>query len=247
MGFQKGHKNFNVKKEQPQEEAVEEAAEAVLGGRKIDPEIEAEMRRLLSEYNAKAQVQPTQTPIHPTEFREVPNYHLPQVEDGSVTPVKVGQNMSRGDNLKLAKNPTSSYVITMLFGNGTMEHYVIETKENFFILNKKRYHLNKTLGWYDVNFKNNRLIYFEEYVEPIEHGVKFDGDKTFLYITPSNMQPVMEMEYVKILSQSAELTKWLKILIFIGIASLCLMLINTIIFVVQSGILQSLMKGVKGG
>jgi len=186
----------------------------------------------------------------PTEFagyKQGNNHQTPEVTNGTARRVATGEGMNWKDKGKLQKNPTSTYVVTMLFGNATCEHYVIDTSDNFFVINKKRYHLNKLLGWYDVNFHQNRLIFYEDYVEPIEPRIKIEGDKAYLYITPSNMKQVMEMEYVKILSQSAELTKWLKILIFICIGILALSLINTIVFIAQSGVFQGIMKGVKGG
>ncbi len=230
MTFEKGHPNYR------------KVVPAAATNDEIKQQVEAEVNRLFGEIIPEP-------PIPPPKFRYVPNNtSMPIVEDGRVKMVEKGGGFNWRQKLRLGKNPTTTYVVTILFGNATCEHYIIETQKNYFEINKRRYHLNKVLAFYDVNFHQDRLIYFEDYVEPIEPSkVHIEGDKAFLTITPDNMKEVLEMEYVTVLSKSAELTKWLKILIFLTIASLGLALINTIIFIAQSGILQNISRGVTGG
>lgn len=162
--------------------------------------------------------------------------------DGKVKPVKRGDGYKFFSKRKMNTNPTTTYLITMLFGNGTMKHLVLEGKGFVFTYNKRKYHLNKTLSWYDVNHHQNRLMYYEDYAEPLNRAIHCDGDKKYLSITPDNITDVMAMEYVKVLSQSQQLSKWLKIAVFLMIANLALSFLNTLIFVLQSGILGGLLR-----
>lgn len=162
--------------------------------------------------------------------------------DGKAKKAKKGEGFSFWKKRKLGSNPTSTFMLTFMYGNGTLKHLVLEGKGNVFTLNKRKYHLAKEKSWYDVNNHQNRLFYYEDYPEPLNRSVFIDGDKRFLSITPDNLQDVMGMEYVKVLSQSQQLSKWLKIAVFLMIANLGLTLINTLIFVLQSGILKGVLK-----
>lgn len=163
--------------------------------------------------------------------------------DGKVKKAKRGDGFGFLQQRKMNASPTSTYLVSILFGNGTIKHIVLEGKGNIFTYNKRKYHLNKSQSWYDVNHHQNRLIYYEDYAEPLNRQIYVDGDRRYLSITPDNMQEVMAMEYVKVLSQSQQLSKWLKIAVFLMIANLALTFINTLIFVLQSGILSGLVKG----
>lgn len=242
MVFQKGHKPYNTKRE-----------EAPMS---TDDEIEALFAKI-EDIKVPEEKAP-ELPVPPT-----PPPELQQPEDDViVTEVlmddgakdKVGfagkvKKTERGDGFgfmqkrKMDGSPTSIYLITMLFGNGTMKHLVIEGKGNIFTYNKRKYHLNKALCWYDVNYHQNRLLFFEDYVEPLNNKLHCVGDRRFLSVTPDNIQEMLEMEYVKVLAQSQQLSRWLKIAVFLMIANLAISGINTLVFILQSGVL----RGIAGG
>lgn len=183
----------------------------------------------------------------------IPNYQLPVLEEGKATFQKQEAGIGWKQKMTLRRNPTSTYLITMFFGNGTCEHFVLKTTSLFFRhgKNKDTYHLNKTQGIYDVNEKQHRFFYHEDFAEPLQFKtiVKEGGNEAYAFITPENLEPYINMEYVKVLAKLPEITKWLKILIFLSIAILCLLVIIVIVFIAQSGIFQQLgaqLQGVTG-
>jgi hypothetical protein len=166
---------------------------------------------------------------------------------GSVTKPKKLFEFGWCQKRDLNKNPTTTFIATMLYGNGTCDHFVIKTKEQIFYWKNRYYHLNKNKVFYDVNCKQNRLFYYEDYVEPLDTNIYAEGDKAFLKITPSNLKSVFEMEYVKVISQSQQLTKWIKIAVYLIIANLFFTGIMVLIMIVQSGIFSKLSLAAGGG
>ncbi len=157
-------------------------------------------------------------------------------------PIEKGAGFGFFKKMKMYRNPSITYLITMLYGNGTMKHFIILTTKDMFTLNKKKYHLNKNEGWYDINFHQHRLMYHVDYVEPINKELKIEGDKAYMSLNPENIEPVLSMEYIKVLSQSQTLTKWIKMVLLFVVIILALNFINVIVFVLQSGIFKGLMS-----
>jgi hypothetical protein len=184
------------------------------------------------------------------DFVEIPNFHIPIVEDGKVKVAKKHSGLKFWQKVKLNRNPLTTYLVTMIYGNATVEHFVLETSSNFFTHGKKlKYHLNKTKCLWDSNEKQNRLYYHVDCVEPLEFQEihKITGlNEAYASITPQNLEPIIKMEFVRLIAEGPELSRMVKICLFLLIAVLGLLIIIVIIFIAQSGIFQQMASGLKG-
>lgn len=212
-------------------------------------------RRLREQIDAKIAQLEKDTTFKVSEFKEVHSGELPVVDDGNGKSKRAEQQrgLSFGDKMKLNRNPLTTYLITMYYGNATCEHFVLECNSNFMTHRKKKYHLDKTQAVWDANEKSNRLFYHENFVEPLQFKTiitETGEDEAYVAVTPENLEPIIKMEFVRLIAEGPELSKMVKIVMFLCIAILGLLLIIVIIFIAQSGIFQQLgaqLQGVAGG
>jgi hypothetical protein len=54
------------------------------------------------------------------DFVEIPNFHIPIVEDGKVKVAKKHSGLKFWQKVKLNRNPLTTYLITMIYGNATV-------------------------------------------------------------------------------------------------------------------------------
>ena len=203
----------------------------------LDP-IEEELERLID------------SPTEPTKIPDlIPKTPEKEAETTTIISAK-HQGLKTGDKLKLDKNPTTTYLVTMIFGNGSCEHLVSEPDIlGFFKHRKKKYHINQKNCIWDSNENNNRLFFHENYVEPLEIKeiiTSENENRMIAYVTPENVDGVIKMESVRLIAEGPDLQKWVKIGTFVSIAVLCLLLIIVIIFVAQSGIFQQIGASLQG-
>ena len=213
--------------------------------------INEEVEKLIAEAELPT---PPIPPALSKEIAEVRDELLPTsvpitVEDGSAKVAEKHQGLSWRQKIKLSRSPTKTYLVTMFYGNGSCEHFVVETTSHFFSHGKnKKYHINKTLCLWDANENTYHLYYHEDQVEPL--GFKLihveEGTDTMMAsVTPENLDSVIKMEFVRLIAEGPELGKMMRIMLFLGIATLGLLLIITIIFIVQSGALQAITQNIQ--
>jgi hypothetical protein len=204
----------------------------------VDAEFGKEMESLLKEV--------------PKELPDLPPAQIPtKVDDQEIVAVAKHQGLKWGFKRKLKKNPTKSYLITMIYGNSSCNHFVGIPNANGFIKHRKKlYHINQKLCVWDANENNNRVYFHENYVEPLEiKEVTVDGAESpsyMTYVTPENVGPVIRMESVRLIAEGPDLQKWLRITTFVSIAVLCILVIILIVFIAQSGIFAQLSQGLRG-
>ena len=145
---------------------------------------------------------------------------IPTVEEGTVKEVNEQDKLSFMDKWKLKRKPQTSFVITMLFSNGTMKTFVIVASSEVFKYRKRWYYLRFEEGYYDLSHKEQHLLYHEDFAVPLGRQMYKDGDKAWFTVTPDNLKPLVEMEVVKALVSSTELNKYLKMIMIISISSL---------------------------
>jgi hypothetical protein len=168
-------------------------------------------------------------------------------------PAPEPQKVAQKNVFKLAwnkkpKNQFTAYPITMFYGNGTMEHFVVESGSQFFIHGKdKKYHLDTNKVIWDVFTHENRLFYHENSVEPIEFKTihTSEGDQTFAAVTPQNLAAIIRMEFVRIFTEN-ELDRLIRYCLYVGLACLGILIIIVIVMVAQSGMFQQLGATIKG-
>jgi hypothetical protein len=149
---------------------------------------------------------------------------------------------------KQPKNQFTAYPITMFYGNGTMEHFVVESGSRFFTHSKdKKYHLDTNKVIWDVFSHENRLFYHENSVEPIEFKTiqTSEGDQTFAAVTPQNLAAIIRMEFVRIFTEN-ELDRLIRYCLYVGLACLGILIIMVIVMVAQSGLFQQMSQAVQG-
>lgn len=189
----------------------------------------------------EALIELIKTDIPIPKEKPLPTPPTPPEPPYPVRMIKQNEKLKLKEKIKLMLKPTQTFLVTMFFANGTTTHFVIEAKEHFFKYKKKKYHINPDVAWYDINFHQSRLFYYIDYLEPLDKTIYCDGNKSYLKITPDSIEPLIEMEYIKVLSQSQQLTKWIKMAIFLLIIVLGLSFVNTIVFLLQSGIMEGVL------
>ena len=155
------------------------------------------------------------------------------------------------DKRKLAGRPTTTYIVTMIFGNGSCKHFVVEPdKLGFFTYLKKKYHLNQKNCIWDANNNTNRFYFHENYVEPVEFkeiNVELtDETRMITSVTPENIDGVIKMESLRLIAEGPDLQRWVKIGVFVSIGVAVLLGIILIIFLAQSGIFQQMSGAIRG-
>jgi hypothetical protein len=167
------------------------------------------------------------------EFREtLKKPELPQVESGTAKEIKHHKGLSFWDKKKLKDKPDQSFLIEMIFSNGTSRTFVIATKSELFTYKKKTYYLRYQDAVFDLTNREWKLIYHDDHSTPIQKEIVMqrdpDSDKPEAYFSvhPSNLKPIIRMEYVKALAESQEISKYFKIMIFVMAFGILLTAIN---------------------
>lgn len=115
---------------------------------------------------------------------------------------------------------SSSYIVTMMFNNGTLKTFVVQTTKSTFMANKKTYFLYYEESWFDISMNQYHLFYHENFAVPINREVEQRGDERFFVVKPENLKPLIDFEYVKILAGNIGLDKALRTLIVLAIITL---------------------------
>lgn len=141
---------------------------------------------------------------------------LPTVKDGGqVREIKQGEKISMRDKIKMGRSGETSWVITMLFSNGTCRQFVISTTQELFKYRKRWYHLRYENSWFDLSFKYYRLFFFDDYVEPLDTEIIRKGNDSWWSVTPDNVKGFTRQQHIKNITES-EITRWLKIITVIA-------------------------------
>lgn len=147
-----------------------------------------------------------------------------EIPETKIREVKKLEKIKFRDRIKLKRRPEISFLVTMLFSNGTIKHFVVTTKEEIFTYKKRTYYLKYTDAWFDLSHNQYRLFFFDDYPVPIDREIVKKGGEHWFSVTPQNLKPLVKMEYVKALANAHELSKFLKF-------TLLLMIVNTLILV----------------
>jgi len=152
------------------------------------------------------------------------------VVDGTCKEVKRSRNMlQRGKHMinlgimgrrKLRSKPEHSYIIEMMFSNGTSKTFVITTDKNTFTMKGKTYYLYYEESWFNLSMNQYELKYHEGSAVPINREIIKTGDENYFTVTPENLKDLIKFEYVKVLTGSGSFEKWVKILIIVCGATL---------------------------
>lgn len=153
-----------------------------------------------------------------TNDKKIIDSELPHVADGLVAEKKNWKKLKPWskeglpwrDRRKLKKKPEISFLIKMLFSNGTCKEFVISTSHETFTYKKRSYYLKYDDAYFNLTQNQFELTYFDDCSVPINKSIKYEGDKAFFSVTPENLKPLIDMNYVKVLASSADLDKYLK-------------------------------------
>lgn len=171
----------------------------------------------------------------------IPPLGLPEAKDCKVFEKKKYSRLAFWDRHKLRKSPEKAFLIKMLFSNGTCKEFVIIGKTETFTYNKRVYFLRYEDSWFNITQNQYELTYFDDYPVPIDRKILKQGDKAFWSVTPENLKPLIQMEYVKALATSEELLGKLKALFVFGIVQLCMMGIFLLILFSTRGLIKTAM------
>lgn len=114
------------------------------------------------------------------------------------------------DKRKLVNKPEYSYVVTMLFPNGTSRTFVLFCNKKTFEFNKYTYYLYDEESWFDLTMNQYHLFYHESHPIPLNREVVQTGDEHYFSVTPENLKELIAGEYVKILVKANQITDALK-------------------------------------
>lgn len=129
------------------------------------------------------------------------------------------EKLKLADKARMRLRPSSSFLVTMLFSNGTSRQFVVSTGKETFTYKGRTYFLRYEDAWFDLSYNQYRLMYFDDYPCPIDRKVTRKGDKSFWSVTAANLKPLIKMEYIKALAQAQELSRYLKMAMLFSILS----------------------------
>lgn len=137
---------------------------------------------------------------------------IPEVIDtgGSAREKKKYEKLSRWQRRKLKQYPATSFLIRMNFSNGTSREFVIKTRAEVFKYMKRWYYLRYEDSWFNLTQNQYELNYFDDYPVPLDRKIIKQGNKAYWSVTPDNLKPIIDMEYVKALASSQELDRYLR-------------------------------------
>jgi len=105
-------------------------------------------------------------------------------------------------NWRLNRHPDKSYIITMMFPNGTLKTWAIKTEKSTFQLGKKCFYLYTEESYFDLSLNQFHLYYNFNFCVPINREVQQMGTEAFFVCKPDNLKGVIDMEYVGRLASS---------------------------------------------
>ena len=117
-------------------------------------------------------------------------------------------------------HPEHSFIITMLFANGTLKTFVLNAKGTTFEMNKRTYHLFYEESWFDISLNQYHLFYHENLPVPINREISKQGDESYFNVNPDNLKDLLAGEYVKILVKANQITDALKTLTLLAFIQL---------------------------
>lgn len=160
----------------------------------------------------------------------LPFFHV----KAGVTEISKRQGLSKIDRWKLNKFPSHTFLIEMFFSNGTSKTWVIKTRKETFTYKKRTYYLRYADSWFNLSNNQYKLYYHEDFVVPIDREVaqlentdaETGFEKAYFSVTPHNVKPIIEYEYVGRLVSSETFNKWLKLSVILSAISLLLIVIH---------------------
>lgn len=144
---------------------------------------------------------------------------MPVVSSGVVAAMKRHFKFGWRDRLKMRRKPEQTYLVKMEFSNGTTRSWIITSSGETFRYKGRTYYLRYEDAMYNLDHKQYELRFHEDYAVPIDRAVQKMEDpkgsdevekRAFFSVTSHNLQPLLKMEYVKVLAQAQELSKYLK-------------------------------------
>ncbi len=118
-----------------------------------------------------------------------------------------------------------AYIITMMHNNGTMRTFVLKLKERTFTYKKKMYYVHYDESWFNITENHYQLFYHENHAIPINREITMTGKENWFNVTPENLKPLLQQEYVQKLATADELSRYLKIGLLIAIINIGLSVI----------------------
>lgn len=155
------------------------------------------------------------------------------VKAGTIRHKERHEKLSFMDKRKLGTYPDETFIILMIFSNGSCREFVIRSREEYFEYKGRSYYLRFEDNIFNITQRDYMLIYHEDYTVPIgkQIHVELDKDadtdekeKIWLSVTPHNLKSVVKMEYVKVLSQSQELNKYLRMVMMLSAGTIIISL-----------------------
>jgi len=145
--------------------------------------------------------------------------------------------------MKMKWWPEQTYLIEMLFSNGTIKQFIIRAKGETFMYKGRMYYLRYEDSYFDVTHKQNKLMYHEDFTVPMRKEIMKEKDPRdankfhpMFEVHPSALKEVLRMEYIKQLAQAGDLTKWLKMGLFLSAVNLLLMVLLLVMWARAQGI-----------
>ncbi len=130
------------------------------------------------------------------------------------------------DRIKLLRKPDKSFMITMLYNNGTSKTFVITTLKDVFEHKKGMYYIHYDESVYDLTQKQYHLYYQQNFPTPIRREIKEEGNSKWFTVKPENLKPLLRQEYVKTLAEANEISKYLKLSLLIAAIGVLISIAN---------------------
>ena len=125
--------------------------------------------------------------------------------------------------------PEETFLVEMIFSNGTTKEFIVRAKGETFTYKGKEYYLRFEDAYFDLNHKQNKLLFHEDFTVPLRKEIIKEKDpnnpKLFhplFEVHPSALKNLLDMEYIKQLTTD-DLSKYLKMSLLLSAITLLLM------------------------
>lgn len=139
--------------------------------------------------------------------------------------------LSYWDRRKLKRAPEFSYLITMMFPNGTCKTFVIKTQKSHFTMQGKTYALVAEECFFDITMNQMHLFYNSEFAIPINREIYCEKDEKEAYyqVKPNALKDIFDFEFIKFAVKGQGLVAWQKWLIGAGVFIVVIFIVIVVI------------------
>lgn len=163
-----------------------------------------------------------------------------EVEDGSIEEMTLKPEKGRKllklgfwEKHHLKKNAEHTFIVRMLFANGTAKEFAVHSKSQTFTYKGKTYYLFYEECYFDLSLNQFLFIFHENFSVPINREIvekaEKEGDEAYFVVKPGVLKDYGKMESLRAVVGKGDQDKLMLIVLIVSAASALLSLFTLIL------------------